>query len=136
VNPHTALDLAQTVLAVHIFIAGFIVFGIAVIPLGMRLGWPFIYIFWWRLLHLGAMGLVATQKLMGNACFLSIWEYRLVNVADELPHHVPAFQSIGDRVLYWNLPLWFFAALYSVLFGFVIALWFLAPPKRGVGKAA
>ncbi len=134
-SPQTALQLAQTVLAIHILIAGFIVFGIIAIPLGARLGWPWIHIFWWRLLHIAAMGIVAAQKLMGNSCFLSTWEFHLVSIAREVPHHTPVFQSLGEHVLYWNLPLWFFACLYTALFVFVIALWFITPPRRNLGAS-
>jgi hypothetical protein len=129
VSPQTALALAQAILAVHIAIAGFVVFGLVAIPLGARFGWPFVHIFWWRLLHVAAMGIIALQKLMGNSCFLSIWEFRLVEIASRIPHPTPLFQTIGEHVLYWNLPLWFFAALYSVLFVFVVALWFVVPPS-------
>ena len=129
VTPQDALVLAQVVLAVHIVIAGFVIFGIAAVPLGIKFGWPFIYVFWWRLLHIIAMGAVALQKLMGNSCFLSIWEFRLVDIAGRVPHPTPVFQNIGEHVLYWNLPLWFFAALYTALFIFVLVMWFVAPPR-------
>lgn len=128
-SPETALKLAQVVLAVHIVVAGFIVFGLVAIPLGARIGWPFVYIFWWRTLHLAAMGIVALQKLLGSACFLSVWEFRLVDIASEVPHRIPAFQSFGEHVLYWNLPLWFFAWLYAALFVFAIVLWLRVPPR-------
>jgi hypothetical protein len=118
------------VLGFHIAIASFIVFFIVAIPLGGRLGWVFIRLFWWRCAHVAAMGVVAAQKALGNACFLSVWERRLVDIANEVPHHAPVFQAIGERVLYWNLPLWFFTWLYACLFAFVIALWFVVPPKQ------
>jgi hypothetical protein len=129
VSPQTALQLAQATLAVHIAIAGFVVFGIAAIPLGARLGWPFVYVFWWRLLHLGAMGIIALQKLLGNSCFLSVWEFHLVDLASRIPHPTPLFQTIGEHVLYWNLPLWFLAVLYTALFAFVGVMWFVVPPR-------
>jgi hypothetical protein len=134
VTPQTALVLAQIILAVHIAIAAFVVFGIAAIPLGARLGWPFVRVFWWRLLHVAAMFAIALQKLIGNACFLSVWEFHLVDVADRIPHAVPVFQAIGERVLYWNLPLWFFAALYTALFLYVVAMWFAVPPRLDVTR--
>jgi Protein of Unknown function (DUF2784) len=137
VSPQTALQLAQAILAVHIAIAGFVIFGIVAIPLGARLGWQFVYNFWWRLIHVGAMGIIALQKLMGNSCFLSVWEFRLVDIASKIPHPTPVFQTIGEHVLYWNLPLWFFAALYTALFVFVVLMWFIVPPTtRGASKPA
>ena len=129
-SPEVAAQLAQVVLAVHLMIASFIVLGIIVIVLGGRLGWAITYIFWWRLVHLVAMGAVAVQKLMGNACFLSRWERGLLDMAGAVPHAMPAFQTLGDHVLYWNLPLAFFVWLYGALFAVVIALWFIIPPRR------
>jgi hypothetical protein len=58
-----------------------------------------------------------------------------VAAASAVPHPTPVFQSIGEHVLYWNLPLWFFAALYSALFAFVAFLWFAVPPKRYLSRA-
>lgn len=118
-------------LAAHLTVAAFIVFGLVAIPLGGALRWPFVHVLWWRLAHLVAMGAVAAQKLMGNACFLTTWEDRLVAVAAQSPHSTPSFQTFGEHVLYWNLPLWFFAALYSLLFAYALALWFVVSPRHG-----
>jgi hypothetical protein len=134
-SPQTALLVAQLILGLHIVIAGFIIFGIIAIPLGARFAWAPAYAFWPRLMHLGAMGLVALQKLMGDSCFLSVWESRLVAIAAQAPHATPLFQTVGEHVLYWNLPLWFFAWLYSVLFAFVIGLWFWVPPRKSAASA-
>jgi hypothetical protein len=128
-SPENALDLAQVVLAVHLASAGFIVFGLIAIPLGALLRWQFVNEFWWRLLHMVAMGAVAIQKLLGNSCFLTIWEVRLLDVARRAPHPTPFFQAFGERILYVNLPLSFFVVLYTALWLFVIFLWFRVPPR-------
>ena len=129
-SPEIALTVAQAVLAVHIAAATFIVLGIIAIPIGARLGWPFVYALWWRLPHVAAMGIVALQKLLGNACFLSEWERRLIDIADRIPHATPGFQAFGEHLIYWNLPLWFFAWVYTALFIFVLYLWFRVPPRK------
>ena len=36
-----------------------------------------------------------------------------------------------DAAIYWHLPLWFFAMLYSGVFVYVLALCFLVPFGRG-----
>lgn len=128
-SPETALNLAQAVLAVHLAVALFIVFGLVAIPLGAQLGWQFVYAFWWRMLHLVAMGAVAVQKLFGDSCFLSVWEFHLLDIARRVPHQMPIFQALGERVLYINLPLSFFVILYTALWLFVIILWFRVPPR-------
>lgn len=130
IDPHAASVLAQAVLAVHMAIAAFIVLGTIAIPLGARFGWVIVRMFWWRLAHLIAMGAVALQKLLGDSCFLSVWERHLVDIASEIPHRPPTFQSFGEHVLYWNLPLWFLSVLYSLMFVFVAIMWFVVPPRQ------
>lgn len=129
-SSETAQTLAQVVLAVHLAAASFIVFGLVAIPLGARLGWAFVYGSWWRLAHLITMSAIALQKQLGNSCFLSQWESRLMELAQRASHMTPLFQAVGDRILYIDLPLWFFTGLYTMLWVYVIALWFVVPPRR------
>ncbi len=130
VNPQTALVAAQAILAVHLLIAGFIVAGLILIPLGARLNWGFVRIPWLRGMHVAGMAVVALQKVAGRACFLTVWEERLEAIAATVPHATPALQAFGERVLYWNLPLAFFAWLYVLVFILVVGLWFAVPVSR------
>jgi hypothetical protein len=63
-----ALRLAEGVLAAHVCIILFNVFGLVAIPLGRWLGWRFVRVAWWRLLHLVSMAAVAVQAAAGRAC--------------------------------------------------------------------
>lgn len=74
---NTDLLLAQGILAVHLVIILFNVFGLVVIPLGAWQHWHWVRIFWWRALHLIALFVVALQAVLGRACFLTIWQSRL-----------------------------------------------------------
>jgi hypothetical protein len=64
---------AAAVLATHLVVIGFNLFGLVAIPLGGWRGWRFVRVRWWRLLHLGSLALVAVQALFGRACFLTLW---------------------------------------------------------------
>lgn len=75
------LWLAQAILAFHILIIAFNVFGLIAIPLGAWRGWRWVRIFWWRVLHLAALLVVAVQALLGTACFLTIWQSELQEAA-------------------------------------------------------
>jgi len=124
----TALRLAELVLAVHLGVILFIVFGLIAIPIGARLGLEFVRAFWWRSTHLFLMGVVALQKLLGRSCFLTNWEDRLMQRAAPIarvPVHLWA-----ERLIYIDLPLWVFTVAYAVLFAYVLVLWFAVPPRR------
>lgn len=124
-----ALHLAQLVLTVHALIALFVVFGMIVIPLGARIGWRFVYSIWWRSAHLGIVILIALQKVLGQTCFLSVWEFDLLDRAGRAAGQMPAAQSLLTRVMHWDMPLWFFTALYLAVLAYTLLMWYLVRPR-------
>lgn len=115
----------QLVLAVHVAVIAFNIAGLIVIPLGARLGWRIVRVRWLRLLHLGALAVVALQAAFGAACFLTIWQSDLTvgGRAD------PLIMRVVNSLLYWPLPMWVFTALYLAVFAYVLALWRWVPVK-------
>ena len=132
IDPQRALQLAQLVLTVHFAIAAFVVFGMIAIPLGARLSWPWVASPGWRIVHAAVVAVIAIQKLVGQTCFLSVWEFRLLDEAGAALDSAPALHRIGMSVMHWNMPDWFFAALYSMVLLYVAALWVMVPPRIGV----
>lgn len=126
----TARLLADLVLAVHLGTVAFNLFGLIVVPLGAWRGWAFVRVFWWRALHLAAMAVVAVQALMGRACFLTLWQSLLLEQAGAAAYRQPLIVTWADRILYWRLPLWFFAALYVAAAIYVLVLWWRVPPSK------
>ena len=126
-SQQTALALADAVLALHVAAAAFIVFGLVAIPLGAT-RWPWVRVFWWRLLHVAAFGTVVVQKLWGETCFLTVWENRLLAAARESPRAVPLIHPWGERIIHVPLPMWFAAALYTGLWIWTLWLWRSVPP--------
>ena len=127
-SPEAAANLADTILALHAASALFIVFGLVAVPVGAHLRWPFVRVLWWRLLHAAALGTVALQKLLGQTCFLSVWEFRLLRMADHAPHAVPLIHTWGGRLIHVNLPLWLLTVGYAALFVYTVVLWLRVPP--------
>ncbi len=125
----TASSFAEAVLLIHLVVIAFNALGLLVIPVGAWLGWRIVRIPWLRLLHLGSLAIVAGQALAGRACFLTIWQNRLAGRSDGVP---PLVMRWVDGLIYWNLPLWFFAGLYTAIFLYVLALSLLVPfwPRR------
>lgn len=118
--------LGQLILAIHLLVIAFNIAGLVVIPLGAALGWRWVRILWWRLLHLGSLAVVAGQAALGRACFLTDWQDGLTGGGG----HDPLIMRWVNSVIYWPLPMWAFTAGYLAVFGYVIALWVFVPPRR------
>jgi hypothetical protein len=119
--------LGQLVLALHLLVIGFNVAGLVAIPLGAWRGWSWVRIRWWRALHLISWVVVAVQAVLGRACFLTLWQDDLTGGGAE----DPMIMRWVNGLIYWDLPMWVFAALYLTLFAAVLALWKVVPPQRG-----
>ena len=118
--------LAEAILAAHVAIILFNVFGLIAVPLGALCGWRFVRVRWWRVLHLLLLGTVALQALIGRACILTLWQAATEGAASP----TPMIMTWVNRMIYWPLPIWVFAALYLVVFGYALALLWLVPPAR------
>jgi Protein of Unknown function (DUF2784) len=122
--------LANAILAVHLAVIAFNVAGLIVIPLGAWLGWRIVRVGWLRLLHLALLAVVVAQALAGRACILTIWQNELTGNR-QMPE--PMVMRWVDRVIYWNLPIWVFALIYSFVFLYVVALSVFIPFGRWRG---
>jgi hypothetical protein len=125
----TAATLATAILAVHLGIVVFNVGGLIAVPLGGWRGWPWVRIYWLRLLHLLSLAVVALQALFGRACILTIWQFALQPNAGE---PAPLIATWINRLLYWPLPHWVFVAGYVAVFVYTLLLWRWVPPQRRV----
>jgi hypothetical protein len=122
--------IAEAVLGLHLVIITFNVAGLILIPVCAWLGWRIIRVAWLRLLHLATMGVVAGQALGGRARFLTVWQNGLAGGSQSAQ---PLIMHWVDGLIYWNLPMWAFAAMYSVVFLYVLALRVLVPFGRRRG---
>jgi hypothetical protein len=119
--------IAETILGLHLIIITFNVAGLVVIPLGAWFGWRIVRIAWLRLLHLAMLAIVAGQALAGRACILTVWQNGLTGARQPVQ---PLIMRWVDRAIYWNVPIWGFAILYSVVFLYVLMLTVLVPFGR------
>lgn len=129
-SEQNALHLAQAVLTIHALVALFVIFGLVAILFGARLAWPFVYSIGWRSAHLGVVAIIAVQKVAGATCFLSVWEFDLLDRAGYAAQQMPAAQSLLIRIMHWDMPLWFFTALYLAVLACSVVLWYAVPPRR------
>jgi Protein of Unknown function (DUF2784) len=122
------MTLAESILAFHLVVILFNVFGLVAIPLGAWFRWRFVRVRWWRVLHVAALGIVAMQAVFDQPCFLTVFQ-------DELSGRgsgAPLIMRWIDSLIYWPLPMWFFVVLYIAVFGYTVALWWLVPPRGRV----
>jgi hypothetical protein len=117
-------NIAEAIFAVHLAIIVFNVAGLIVIPLGAWLDWAIVRIAWLRLLHLALLAIVTAQALAGKACILTIWQSDLLGLGQPAQ---PMIMRWVERLVYWNLPMWVFAAMYSGVFLYVLALTVFVP---------
>jgi Protein of Unknown function (DUF2784) len=130
VTASLAAILALMVLATHVAIIAFNLFGMIAIPLGAWYEWQFVRIRWWRMLHIAILAIVAVQALLGRACILTLWQDSLAGGSG----HAPLIMRWVIGLIYWPLPMWFFALLYLAVLTYTLALWFLVPPRRVLGS--
>ncbi len=120
-----AAVLARLVLAAHVAIIGFNVFGLVVVPLGAWRGWSFVRAPAWRVLHLASLSIVAAQAILGRACFLTDWQDALAGTGAAQP----MIERWVNAMLFWPLPMWAFEALYLLVFAYALALFWFLPPR-------
>jgi len=119
--------MAEAVLATHVAVILFNLFGLVAVTVGAVCGWQFVRVGWWRMLHLLLLAAVAAQALFGRACILTLWQAALAGAAGD---RAPLIARWVNRLIYWPLPLWAFTALYILVFGYALALFWLVPVRR------
>ena len=117
---------ANIVLFIHFLLAFFLAANLFLIPLGNYLKWQWVSRRLFRQIHLGLMGFVSIEAILGMTCPLTTLEAELRGTTNQ-----EWFLGFWiDKILYWNLPATFFLVLYLVCFSWAVILWFIAPPKK------
>jgi hypothetical protein len=116
---------AELILALHLVVIAFNIFGLVATPLGAWRGWGFVRVRWWRALHIASLAVVAVQAVLGRACFLTIWQDDLAGAVQE----DPLIMRWVNSVIYWPLPMWVFTVAYVLVFAYALALWRWVPPR-------
>jgi hypothetical protein len=118
--------IADVILVVHFAIVVFIVGGLICVWIGAAAGWRWIRNPWFRYAHLGAIGFVAAEALIGVACPLTVWE-----AAARGGMQPESF--VGQwvqRLLFYRAPEWVFTAAYVAWALATLATLRLVPPRR------
>lgn len=122
---------ADVLVGIHVLYVLFVVTGQVAVLAGGLLGWEWIRNMKFRIIHLIAILIVAVQSAAGVLCPLTIWEYKLREMAGQYAEWDISFTGrLLRMIIYYDFPEWFFMVLHI---GFaLLVLWTLIrfPPKR------
>lgn len=121
--------LADLIVLVHALFVGFVVFGIVAILLGITLGWGWVRNFWFRLIHLSAIGFVVFEAGIGMACPLTRWESRLRQAAGQEGYPGDFIGYWAHQLIFYRAEPWVFTVIYMLFGAAVLATFVLAPPQ-------
>jgi hypothetical protein len=119
---------ADIILVIHMLFIVFVVIGFCLIIVGAVLRWSWIKNFWFRCLHLLAIGIVAAQAWIGQICPLTEWENSLREVAGGVTYTGTFVNYWLQRLIFYDFPQWVFTFAYTIFGAIVFITWVLVPP--------
>lgn len=126
-DPSTLADL---VLVAHALVVLFVASGPPLILVGVRRGWRWVRAPLYRWSHLAAILFVTAQAWLGQLCPLTLIEAELRAEAGADLRARGFVAHWLERMLYFDAPLWWFAAAYTAFAALVVWLWWRYPPRR------
>ena len=136
ISPSLYSLAADAILLVHVGLAAFVVFGLALILIGKFRRWSWIRNPWFRLGHLGAIGVVAIQSWFGVICPLTVFEMELRSRAGDAVYPGSFIAHWLEAILYYQAPPWVFAVSYTLFGAMTVGSWFWVRPRRLAKKRA
>jgi len=124
------LLVADAILITHVLFVMFVVGGVLAIYVGYWLSWAWVRNFWFRLSHLGAIGIVIFQSWFSMICPLTVWEMELRDKGGGSTYPGSFIRHWFQFILYYDAPEWVFVTSYTLFGCLIIASWFIVPPKR------
>ena len=122
--------LADLVLLLHLGVVIFVVGGLAVLPLGYRLGWTLVQGWAFRLVHLLAIGVVVAQSWLGVVCPLTTLESWLRIQSGAQAYEAGFIEHWVQAILFYQAPVWVFTSVYTAFAAMVCLAWLRYPPTR------
>ena len=117
---------ANAILIIHFAIVLFITATVPLIYVGAALKWSWVRDRRWRVVHVGAIVLVAAESVAGIICPLTVWEDRLRGESSGSGF----IERWVHRIMFYQLPTWVFTAAYIAFAIIVVLTWIAVPPIR------
>ena len=127
---------ADAVLALHVCVAVFIAGGLPFIVAGNFMGWALAGNLWFRLAHLGAIGIVVAEAWLGLDCPLTVLELQIRSITGDVTYQGGFVEHWMRRFLFYDAAPWIFIAAYTCFGLAVVATWWHFPPRRKARKIA
>jgi hypothetical protein len=121
--------LADLIVVFHAAYVSFVVFGLVAILVGAVFRWEWVRNFWFRALHLTAIGIVVAEALVGMTCPLTDWEKWLRQSAGQASYPGDFLGYWAHRLIFYQAEPWVFTVIYVVFGLAVLAAFVLAPPR-------
>lgn len=118
-------------LVVHFAIIVFVIGGLIVVLAGNWLEWRWVNGWWFRLAHVGAIGVVIAQSWLGKLCPLTTLESWLRVQAGTSGYTKSFTETWIQRIIFYDAPFWVFTTVYTLFGLLVIAAWWRYPPRDG-----
>ena len=106
--------LADLIVVTHACFAAFVVLGLVATLLGIALRWNWVRNFWFRIIHLSAIGFVILESIVGIDCPLTVWENRLREAAGQAGYPGDFIGYWAHRLLFFDAEPWIFTVSYIV----------------------
>ena len=121
---------ADAVLFLHVLFVVFVVVGLILILAGKLLSWSWVCNWWFRVIHLVAIGVVVLQSWIGVICPLTQLEMHLRSKAGDATYSGSFVSHWLEAILYYRAPAWVFAACYTAFAVIVVLSWVWVRPHR------
>jgi hypothetical protein len=116
-----------------------VLFNVGAVPViwvGYFRGWGFVRNFYFRIVHLLLIGVVAAESVFGIMCPLTIWEdaLRTSNGTRQLSENGFIAHWL-HQLLFYDFPAWVFAVAYVLFFMLVVVTFYIVrPPLPKFGR--
>ena len=120
---------ADAVLLLHVLFVAFVIAGLLLILAGRLLSWDWVRNWWFRVIHLGAIGIVVLQAWLGVICPLTRLEMYLRDNAGDTTYAGSFVAHWLEAILYYRAPAWVFAVAYTLFAIVVVMSWVWVRPR-------
>ena len=121
--------LADILLVLHASFVVFVVSGLVLIIAGKAFSWAWVRNRWFRIVHLGCIGIVVVQSWFGIICPLTTLEMALRTKGGGAAYEGTFISHWLGEFLYYEAPAWVFLLVYTVFGMLVVFTWFRVPPR-------
>ncbi len=123
-------SLADGILVLHALVVLFTVLAVPVIWVGFFRGWGFVRNFYFRIVHLLLIGVVAGESVLGIMCPLTTWEDALRSDGGAGPMRANGFIAYWlHQLLFYDFPAWVFTSVYLGFFLLVAVTFYCVRPQ-------